>query len=117
MRLGVSGSRHWTDVALIRATLDSFRPVPSVIIHGGARGVDSIADQWARNNGIARATVRPGDPAVKADYIRRNVMIVDMAEQLIAFRATGESSGTDRTIEFARKAGKLGVVVDLRETE
>jgi hypothetical protein len=93
------------------AALDDVRPVPFVLIHGGATGADTHAAMWARERGIATALVRPADPTNKAEYIRRNAAIVALADYVIAFRADGKSNGTDYTIRGADAAGKLIRVV------
>lgn len=55
MRIGVTGSRHWTDEATINAALDavafaaiSGRYERLTVIHGAADGADAIADRWVR---------------------------------------------------------------------
>lgn len=112
MKLAVTGSRHWTDEAKIIATLDDIRPRPTLLIHGGAEGVDAISAQWARANGIHRACVRPGNPKVASSYLDRNSVIVELADKVIAFRAAGKSNGTDDTIRKSTDCGKLLMVVE-----
>lgn len=50
----VCGGRDYLEKRAIREYLDGLRAV-SLVITGGARGVDSIADGWAEDRGIARA--------------------------------------------------------------
>jgi hypothetical protein len=50
MRVLVCGGRDFDDAARVRQVLDHYhaqRPF-SVVIHGAARGADSLAGQWAR---------------------------------------------------------------------
>ncbi len=112
MRLSVTGSRHWTDRAKVYATLDAIDPRPSAIIHGGSHGVDEMADDWAKERAVIRIRVRPARDGVASDYILRNFVIVDLGDQTIAFRAAGKSNGTDATVGYARKVGKLIGVVE-----
>lgn len=49
-RVLVCGSRHWTDEALIWEVLALRQP--DVVIHGAARGADSMAGRWARKHGV-----------------------------------------------------------------
>ncbi len=51
------GSRDWTDRERIRRDLESL-PEGSVVIEGGARGADRIAQEEARELGLHVATVR-----------------------------------------------------------
>lgn len=65
MRILVCGGRDYSDNAKVYATLDAITPrtVPDefgndmpdnvTIIHGGARGADSLADDWAVVNWCA----------------------------------------------------------------
>lgn len=45
----VTGSRDFTDVSIIQSALADERPGSMLVIHGGARGADSIAGQLARD--------------------------------------------------------------------
>jgi predicted Rossmann fold nucleotide-binding protein DprA/Smf involved in DNA uptake len=76
------------------------------IISGGAKGVDTIAEQWAKRNGIKTIIIKPEYSKYgKGAPLRRNHTIVEQADKIIAFW-NGESRGTKYTIELARKAGK-----------
>lgn len=55
MRLLVCGGRTFADADGLASVLDEWhrrRPL-TVLIHGAARGADSLAGQWARSRGIA----------------------------------------------------------------
>ena len=101
MKVAVVGSRG------IMMDLSKFIPEgTSEIISGGARGVDSLAEEYAREHGIPARVFRP-------DYRRygkgapfvRNRQIVDACDQLIAIW-DGKSRGTQYTVHYARKMGK-----------
>lgn len=51
MHLIVTGSRFATDYEAIKKELDKYLPVES-LAHGMAKGVDSLADRWAKENGV-----------------------------------------------------------------
>ncbi len=54
MRVLVCGGRDYADEAAVFAVLDLLhaeRPI-SVLIHGAARGADTLAASWARRRGI-----------------------------------------------------------------
>lgn len=103
----VCGSRTWTDRKTIEnviAELDR----DTIIVHGAARGADTLADQAALLFGLLR---RPY-PADWGKYGRgagpiRNQQLLDEQEvaRVIAFRMPGESKGTDDMIRRARAAG------------
>lgn len=54
MRVLVCGSRDWTDRNAIWCVLNGYRAdgLPMTVIHGSARGADSIAGYWATVNGV-----------------------------------------------------------------
>ena len=119
MKLSVTGSRHWPKDAkdVIYATLSDISPRPTVIIHGGAKGVDTWAALWAKQHRIPCAVVAPVQPWLKWSYLDRNTVIVDLGDKTLAFRADGESDGTDDTIAKAEAAGKLLSIVRLGVVE
>lgn len=96
MILSVSGSRCWTDYALIKRILDFYREHHEVelVVHGGAEGADSLCQRYADENGIPCQVVRP-DYAThgRRAPLVRNGDIVESGEALIAFW-DGESRGT-----------------------
>lgn len=82
----------------------------SVIISGGAIGVDSLAEYYADKNNISKIIIKPEyDKFNKRAPIIRNMEIVDLADMIIAFW-DGKSKGTKFTIDYALSKGKKIVV-------
>lgn len=50
----ITGGRKFTDRAYVWRVLDFH--MPNLIVHGGATGVDTFADQWAYWHGVPRTT-------------------------------------------------------------
>ena len=53
-RVLICGGRYWTDRTTTFRSLDLYHesnPI-TVVIHGAARGADSLADQWAKSRKI-----------------------------------------------------------------
>ncbi len=125
----ISGSRNWTDVAIIRAIIDGL-PAGTQIITGGQRGADTIAhnaamkryrtvgdipeprsmpaewDKYLNPDGTVKGKGNPAGPI-------RNRAMLDYAltfdeQHLTAFPLGGP--GTDGMISLARRAG-FGVMV------
>lgn len=48
----VCGGRDYWDAKVITATLERHKEDIKTLIHGNARGADSIADNWARSRGV-----------------------------------------------------------------
>lgn len=104
-RVAIIGSRDWTDRKAVAWFVDSL-PVYTIIVSGGARGVDGFAEIAARARGM-RVVIYPADwqkHGKRAGFLR-NATIVENCDRVVAFW-DGESRGTKSTIDLARKAGK-----------
>ena len=88
----------------------------TLIVSGGAKGVDTLAEQYAAEHGIELLTIRPDYRRYgRGAPLRRNNQIVDHADCVLAFW-DGQSKGTKYTIDYAEKTGKK-VSVILCKTE
>jgi hypothetical protein len=104
MKLAVVGSRQFNDYALLVATLDQIKPI-ELIISGGAKGADTLAEQYAKDRGIATQIYLPEwEKYGKSAGIRRNHDIMKNADQVVAFW-DGCSPGTSHSIKIAEKMG------------
>lgn len=109
-RLLITGSRNWRDRQTIRDALAQawrdLRPGPIVLVHGAARGADTIAaDIWTR--GGLPVEAHPADwnrDGLRAGPIRNQAMI-DLGAHLCLAFPLGESKGTRHCISRARIAG------------
>jgi predicted Rossmann fold nucleotide-binding protein DprA/Smf involved in DNA uptake len=118
MKLAVVGSRTFNDYNYLHKKLtgllwDLVEPhtgelPPSTFsfVSGGARGADSIAEQWARAWGY-EITVFPAewDKYGKSAGYRRNKDIVNYADIIVAFW-DGKSKGTQHSINLAKEQNK-----------
>ena len=102
MKIAIVGSRN-----LIVKDLSLYLPKNcSLIITGGAKGVDTCAIQYAQTKGLPITVYLP-------DYARygrgaplvRNRQIVAAADHILAFW-DGTSPGTRWVIEYAHRQGK-----------
>ena len=109
MKLAVVGSRDFSNERLMDEELRKHMPLTQVI-SGGARGADSLAEQWARHNGIDVQVFYPDHKKHKRPYHHRNRLICEACDTLIAFW-NGHSTGTRYTIGYARQIGKPVIVV------
>lgn len=105
LNVAIVGSREYADMEQVVAFVNSL-PVGTVVVSGGARGVDSIAEAAAKRRGL-ETCIFPADWTRygKAAGIRRNVDIVNKADAIVAFW-DGRSRGTEFTIELARAKDK-----------
>lgn len=113
MRILITGSRDWTDQRLIEAAIveamvfgkDWPRIVPT-IIHGGARGADSMADGVAIRRNL-KQEAHPADwgqYGKRAGFIRNAEMVKSGADICLAF-IKNESKGATMCADLAEKAG------------
>lgn len=86
MRVIVTGSRHWTDRKAIRGELEKL-PSDAIVVHGGAKGADSIAGEVAAELGL-QVEVFPAnwrEFAKSAGPIRNQEMLDKGADLVLAF--------------------------------
>lgn len=105
MKIAIVGSRGYADEQEVRAFVRSLNEGDTVV-SGGARGVDSWAEDEARKRGL-EVKVFPADwdrLGRRAGFVR-NADIVAYSEAVVAFW-DGSSKGTASTIRLARQAGK-----------
>lgn len=110
-RIGITGSRRWTNVDQIHDVLGralGYYGGFEYVVHGGAIGADSIADLWARRVPIPVIVHEPDYAKFGSEVapLMRNRLIVNECDVLLAFRSFGLSNGTDFTIKFAEQKGK-----------
>ena len=120
-RLLVTGSRDWPsdewttiwdalDAALKRCVH------PFVLLHGGAVGVDSIANDWAESR-PGKVEIRVYKPDYRAHgsaapHVRNDAML-NAADHVLAFW-DGQSRGTKSVID---KASDLGLGYEVHSPE
>ena len=101
MKLAIIGSRgvNVTNIGDYISNADE-------IVSGGAVGIDSCAEEFAKNQAIKLTVFLPQyERYGKAAPILRNKKIVDYADKIIAFW-DGSSKGTLSVIKYAEKIGK-----------
>lgn len=109
-RLLVTGSRDWSDRTVIRDALRQawrdLQPGPIVLVHGAARGADSIAAEiWT--GGKLPDEPHPADwdtHGKKAGPIRNQEMVDAGADLVLAFPIGSGWSGTRDCMRRARFA-------------
>jgi hypothetical protein len=104
-KVAIVGSRDYPDLEAVRQYVYTL-PTNTTVVSGGAHGVDSAAEQAARERGLG-VLIFPAewDKYGKQAGFRRNADIVNAADKVVAFWSQG-SKGTAHTIRIAREAGK-----------
>jgi hypothetical protein len=103
-RLAIVGSRDFTNLELVKSFVARLKPT-TVVVSGGARGVDTVAELAAEQAGLARDTI-PADWDLhgKSAGFKRNVQLVNSVDGLVAFW-DGHSRGTKHAISLAYQRG------------
>ena len=132
MKIAIVGSRDFDDYSLLKSILKAYLEQAIVIISGGAKGADQLAEQWSKEFlNKSPMIIRPDwkdisrqDAIVKQDEkgnsydvragLRRNELIAQRADLVIAFW-DGQSKGTKQIISYARQIGKEVQVVKYKE--
>lgn len=115
MHILVAGSRSWTDYAEMVKTIDNIiekEQLPFaddvVIVSGGAKGADSLAERYANEKGYELLVIRAEwDKYGKSAGYRRNeemhkVVATDVNRYCVCFW-DGQSKGTAHNFELAKE--------------
>lgn len=102
MKLAIIGSR-----SIVINNIEDYLPEGiTEIVSGGARGIDSVAAEYARKSGIRLVEFLPDYAKYgRSAPLRRNDLIAEYADEAIAFW-DGSSRGTVYTIKAFQRLGK-----------
>lgn len=117
----VTGSRSIEDVKFIFECLDDFLllysldPSKLVLNSGHARGVDLIAESWAKERELLdiRTFLPEWKTLGKKAGMVRNVKMIDLSSHVCAIW-DGQSTGTKGAIDYAKSRNKLYKVYDYK---
>ena len=111
MRLGVTGGRDYTDekcVASLMSKALARYGKDLVVVHGAARGLDTLVDQWCKRNKVA---VEP-HPALwdlhgkSAGILRNQEMVASGLDALLSFPGgRGTADMTQRCVNAGIPVG------------
>lgn len=122
MKYGIIGSRTFSDTELFKNILNKIfkeKGSPTVIISGGAKGADAMAEVYALNNKVSFQKYEPQFeifPPNTRNYEApkaRNTEIAIHSDVLIAFWDM-KSTGTKDTIDKSVAMGKKVYVYDFK---
>lgn len=116
MKIAIVGTRNpgvsyqaWESILLSKINASEV----SLIISGGAKGIDTYAEQWANENQLPKVVFKPEYSKYgKAAPLVRNKLIVEEADKVIAF-ISKESVGTIHTVNYARSKNKRITTIEL----
>lgn len=120
LKCAIVGGRDFDDYGFMKKVLDErFDNLSFVesIVSGGAKGVDTLAERYAKEIGRPMVVFKP-------DYKRygrgaalvRNTQIIEYADVVYAFW-DGRSKGTRDAINKAQKMGKILYVIKYNQDD
>lgn len=106
MRVAIVGSRNYPALEHVQRFVETL-PQETVVISGGAAGVDQAAENAARGRGMAVEVNRPeyGKYMAKQAPLIRNTEIARQCDEMVVFW-DGSSRGSLDAVRKARRAGK-----------
>ena len=109
MKILIAGSRN----------IDTFDLSPyipketTLIISGGAKGIDTIAEKYADKHKISKLILLPQYNLYgKSAPIKRNEMMVNIADTVIIVW-DGNSRGTQFTLQYSKKKNKNTILITI----
>ena len=108
----VCGGRDFNDSNALFAAMDRVRSRIWCVMHGGCKGADMLADEWARSNGLHRARIDAlwDQYGNGAGPLRNQIMARFEPDVLIAFPGGRGTAGMielcqERNIKIWRPLG------------
>lgn len=117
MKIAIIGSRDFTDYQLVEDTVFAHLNLKAIelVVSGGARGADTLAERFARQWGITMKVfpAQWGKYGNSAGY-RRNVDIIKEADIVFAFW-DGKSKGTQHSFDLCEQYKKKLILIKYNE--
>lgn len=113
MKVAIVGSRKFRSLHLVKEYVNNL-PEDTIVVSGGAKGVDTAAKIAAEARGLPKPKVfKPKYDKYPKHLapLMRNSEIVEFSDRVVAFW-NGYSGGTQDTL---RKARKLGLPIEVIE--
>jgi len=105
----IAGSRSITNFDLAPHIPEN----TTLIITGGAKGIDTLAEQYADNHNIPKLIIRPEYKRYgRAAPILRNKTMVEHADTVLVIW-DGKSKGTLSTVNYAKELGKDLIIINV----
>ena len=119
LKLAIVGSRSINNEVKVEDILQDFKyifGIPSLVISGGAKGIDTFGEQWAIRNNIKTQIFKPdwAKYGKRAGFIR-NEDIIKNCDLCLAIW-DGESQGTKHDMELCEKYKKDLLLFNIKES-
>jgi len=112
----ICGGRNVQDYDMVDRALRALilHPERATVIHGAARGVDTLAATWAKANRVPHVIAVPADwktHGKAAGPIRNRQMLDEQHPDVVIAFVPGAGPGTANMVKQARAAGVVTVEV------
>ena len=113
MKLLIAGSRSIKDY-----DLEKYVPKETtMIVAGGADGIDTLAEKYADKKRISKLILRPEyDLYGKGAPLKRNEKMVELCDMALVIW-DGRSNGAKYTANYAEKIGKKVILITEKEQD
>lgn len=118
LKLLITGSRVQNNYSLLEKGIEKVKEItglqPTTILHGGAKGIDQLAKNYAKLKQIHETELRPD--YMKYHYkkapLKRNEDLVNNSDVVLAIYSNrGKTGGTAYTANFAIKSNILVIEI------
>jgi len=104
LKVVIAGSRNFNDYDYMKSQLNTYNI--TYIISGGAKGADTLAEKYAKENNIPIEIIKPewNLYGKKAGIIRNEIMLKKLGKKDLAiFFWDNNSPGTKHGIEYCKR--------------
>ena len=117
MNVAVIGSRSFNDSLLLEYELNAIKEKINLVISGGAKGADKLAEKWAIENNIPTVVIKPDWKTFgRAAGLVRNKQIIASCDCCYAFWDQ-KSKGTLFTINYCKQMLKPIKIINFISVE
>jgi len=112
MKLLITGSRDFTNHEALKQAIEEVQKRQgeniTIILHGGAKGADTLAQNWAEENKIPTHIITPNYKKYngKTAPLIRNKELIKLADCTLALYSKERTGGTWYTSQETKKANK-----------
>jgi hypothetical protein len=107
MRVIIAGSRSITQYHIVQQYLNTLESTVTTVVCGGAKGVDTLGERWAKENNKEIQYFRPDwDKHGKSAGVIRNEEMAKNADYLVLIW-DGKSKGSAHMLRIAKTRGLI----------